>query len=106
MSARKLYTEADVREMEPGGELVLSSDAIATPSALDLAFAKGIRVRWPDGSVSPGAGGEAKECLWHRILESDGRYVVEVIDGRATIHRQTESGLVSFGTDTLEAHRK
>ena len=106
MSARKLYTEADVRAMEPGGELALSADTIATPSALDLAFAKGIRVRWPDGSVSPGAGIESKDCLWHRILESDGRYVVEVVDGRATIHRETQSGPVSFGTDTLEAHRQ
>jgi len=104
MSARKLYTEADVAALEKGGVLVLGADAIATPAALDLAFARGIRVRWSDGSTSPGSTEGKHDCLWHRMLGTDGCFVVTVKDGRASIARMTEEGPVPFGNDTLEAH--
>ena len=42
--AQQLYTEANVRDMPRGSELVLGTDDLATPSALDTAFARGIRV--------------------------------------------------------------
>jgi len=105
MTTRKLYTEADVHAMEKGGVLLLGVEAIATPAALDLAFAKGIRVRWSDGGVSPGSSHGSHDCLWHRILAGDGCYVVQVQDGRASVSRLTETGPVPFGHDTLEAHQ-
>ncbi len=106
MSARELYTEADVAALEKGGVLVLGADAIATPAALDLAFAMGIRVRWSDGSTTPGSTNEHHDCLWHRMLGADGTYVVQVQDGRAVVSRLTETGPAPFGNDTLEAHSK
>ena len=69
--AKKLYTEANVRELASGAELVLGRDAVATPSALELAFARGIRVRYADGS-STGASGAAAVDSFRRTFAEDG----------------------------------
>ena len=106
MTSPELYTEADVRSLPKGGELVLGAGVIATPAALDLAFERGIRVRWADGSRSPGSTHEKHDCLWHRILAADGSYFVKVTDGRARVYRLGDDGPESIGTDTLEAHCK
>ncbi|MEW6071957.1 MAG: hypothetical protein AB1726_05080 [Planctomycetota bacterium] len=106
MATKDLYTEADVRALAAGSELVLGERAIATPAALDLAHARGIRVRWADGTVTPGAARAEHDCLWHRILAADGSYVVEVAGGRARVTRLTEAGPAAFGTDCLEAHAR
>lgn len=102
---KRLYTLADVQAMQHGDELALGPDAIATPSALDLAFTRGIRVRYSEKRTAE-EGGEHHDCLWHRMLERDGSYVVEMKDGHATVTRLTDAGPVAFGTDNLEAHRK
>jgi len=97
-----LYDEARVRAMPDGGELVLGKRDLATPAALDVAFAKGIRVRWasdggapmssaaPGASRAPGAQGGALA----QMLAADGTYVVEVKAGRAVVHRLTPGGPV------------
>jgi hypothetical protein len=105
MAQKRLYTLADVQRMQHGDELALGPDAIATPSALDLAFERGIRVRRSEKRESP-EGGEERNCLWNRMLESDGSYVVEAKGGHASVFRLTETGPVAFGTDNLEAHPK
>lgn len=94
MAAKKLITEACVRAMAPGSELVLGPDAIATPSALDLAFERGIPVVY--GSAPPPA---ARSGLWERMLAADGQYVVTVSGGRAVVHRLTASGPVELGRE-------
>ncbi len=93
---KRLYTEANVRELPRGSELVLAPGEIATPAALELAFARGIRVRWADGASAPGAGQAASE-LWKRMLGDDGTYVVEVKNGRARVHRLAAGGPVALG---------
>jgi len=93
MAARRLYTEADVRALPRGAELVLGKAALATPAALDLAFERGVRVVWGEGEVSSPAAGEALA----RLLGTDGTYVLVVRAGRASVSRLTDAGPVPFG---------
>ncbi len=93
--AKKLYTEATVRELPAGSELVLGRDALATPSALELAFARGIRVRYADGASAPGAGAAAADP-WRRAFAEDGTYVVEVKGGKPQVYRLTGAGPVAL----------
>ena len=94
MAGRNLYDDARVRGLPDGGELVLGPGDVATPAALDRAFAKGIRVRWSKergaaAPAPPAAGG-----LFARMLAEDGQYVVSVRAGRAVVHRLTDAGPV------------
>jgi hypothetical protein len=107
VAAGNLYDEARVRALPDGGEIVLGKRDLATPAALDLAFAKGIRVRQasdgsdgsdgasPLGSARPSAASGAG--LWQRMLANDATYVVEVRAGRAVVHRLTPNGPIPIG---------
>lgn len=96
MAKKELVTEADVRRMAPGGELVLGPSRIATPAALDAAFALGIRVV----QVSAGAASASPTSgLMQRMKQQDGTYVVEVRSGRAVVTRLGPSGPEAFGTE-------
>ncbi|MDA1265307.1 MAG: hypothetical protein O2816_09545 [Planctomycetota bacterium] len=83
MPGKELVTEACVRQMAPQSELVLGPNKIATPAALDLAFARGIRVRHGGRSAPAPAASD----LWSRVKSTDGTYVVTVRAGRATVVR-------------------
>jgi hypothetical protein len=93
--AKRLYTEACIRDLRPGGSIQLGKDALATPAALDLAFLRGIKVHYSDGSASPCLGDRAPASPLNALLENDGTYVVEVRAGVPTIHRLTPEGPVS-----------
>jgi len=96
---RRLYTEASVRDMPRGSELVLDPGDVATPSALDLAFARGIRVSRSGSRArtvpSTAAAAEAAG-VWREMLAADGTYVVEVRRGSASVHRLTAEGPVAL----------
>jgi len=95
VAGRNLFDEARVRALPDGGELVLGPGDVATPAALDRAFAKGIRVRWKAERAAPAASPPAAGGpggLWNRMLAEDGTYVVSVRGGRATVHRLTDAG--------------
>lgn len=92
MAGRNLFDDARVRGLPDGGELVLGPGDVATPAALDRAFAKGIRVRWKSERAAQAAPPAAAGGLWGRMLAEDGTYVVSVRGGRATVHRLTDSG--------------
>jgi hypothetical protein len=92
MAGRNLYDDARVRALSDGGELVLGPGDVATPSALDRAFAKGIRVRWSKERGAPAAPPAPAGGLWGRMLAEDGQYVVSVRAGRAVVHRLTDAG--------------
>ena len=81
-----------MRDMPSGSELVLGSEAMATPSALDLAFQRGVRVVYADGVRAVRKPVAAESELWSRIVAEDGTYVVEVKHGVATAHRVTPGG--------------
>ena len=100
--AKRLYTEASIRALRPGAEIVLGSEALATPAALDLAFARGIRVRWSDNSASEPVN-PARSDLWERMLASEGEFIVRVRDGRAQVFRLTEEGPVLFDQSSSPA---
>lgn len=104
--AKKLYTEADVRALARGAELVLGADALATPAALDAAFERGVRVVYAakGGSTAVAPAAHKPECLWHKVLANDGNYVVEVKHGRAQVFALTPNGPVLVGTDSLQTH--
>ena len=92
--AKRLYTEANVRDLPAGSELVLGASALATPAALDLAFQRGIRVRYGGEAPSaPAAGAE----LWKKLTAGDGSYLVEVKAGRARVFRLEAGGPVLIG---------
>jgi hypothetical protein len=96
--AKRLYTEANVRELPAGSELVLGRDALATPAALELAFARGIRVRYGDGTSTPAASASAGgDGLWKQVLARDGEYVVQVKSGRARVFKLETGGPVLVG---------
>jgi len=96
--AKRLYTEASVRELPVGSELVLGKEALATPAALELAFARGIRVRYGDGTSTPAASaGAAEASLWRKLLASDGEYVVQVKGGKARVFQLGAGGPVLVG---------
>lgn len=95
--AKRLYTEANVRELSAGAELVLGKEALATPAALELAFARGIRVRYGEDTSTPGAGAPPSDGLWKKLLAADGEYVVQVKAGRARVYHLGASGPVLVG---------
>ena len=99
--AKQLYTEKEIRALAPGSELVLGAGAIATPAALDLAFARGVRVRWSDGSVTPAstaAPTNAPAGELAALLQADGNYLVSVKNGSAQVLRIEDGGTVLVGT--------
>jgi hypothetical protein len=100
MADKRLYTEASVAALAPGSELVLAKGDVATPSALDRAFERGIRVRW----ASERGGGGATGAL-EALLAADGSYVVEVAGGRARVFRLAEGGPVLVGAAALGGTR-
>ncbi len=112
MAGKRLVTEEDVRRMAPGGVLRLDSGTIATPSALDAAHERGIRVQRGGAPAPAATAGPSKaacdaprrECLWHAMLEQDGTYVVQVVNGRAQVTRLENTGPVPFGTDSVQDH--
>ncbi len=91
--------------MVAGEVLHVDAFTIITPSALDAAFRRGIPVRRESDPAAQRVAGK-KPCLWHRILETDGNYVVQVVDGRAQVTRLTDTGPVPFGTDSVQEHNK
>lgn len=96
--AKRLYTEANVRELPAGSELVLGKEAIATPAALELAFVRGVRVRYGDGTSTPAAASASPaDGLWKKVLARDGSYVLEVKAGQARVFRLDASGPVLVG---------
>ena len=99
---KQLVTEADVRRMASGArELVLGGHRIATPAALDLAFARGMKVVYEDaaGSPSGSANGPIPSDLWARMKSQDGQYVVQIESGRATVSRLGSNGPELFGSE-------
>src|SRR5262245_50570364 len=96
--SKRLYTEANVRDLPAGSELVLGKDAIATPAALELAFARGVRVKWSDGTITPAASAAAPaDAGLKKLLTEDGEYVVQVKGGRARVFKLAASGPVFVG---------
>jgi hypothetical protein len=108
MAGKQLITEADVREMPRGGALRIDERTLATPAALDAAHARGMRVVYANaadgdaGSCSDKS--KPRECLWHRVLATEGTFVVQVVNGQATVNRITAEGPVLFGTDSEAEH--
>lgn len=100
--SKRLYTETNVRELPAGSELVLGKEAIATPAALELAFARGIRVQWSDGTSTPGsselrARAAPADAGLRQLLAEDGEYVVQVEAGRVRVFKLGSSGPVLVG---------
>jgi hypothetical protein len=95
--AKRLISEGCVRDMAAGGELVVGPHDIVTPAALELAFARGIRVRWSDEAPAAGGTPTVGSSLWTSVLAADGNYVVEVKNGRARVFRLTASGPTLVG---------
>lgn len=98
MAKKDLITEADVRQMAHGGELVLGPTRIATPAALDAAFVRGIRVV----HVAAGAASAVSAAgtgLIARMRQQDGTYIVEVRGGRAVVTRLGPNGPEPFGSE-------
>ena len=87
-----LYDEARVRALPDGGELVLGPGDLATPAALDLAFAKGMRVVRGASARARGVAAASADALWRRILAEDGTYVIEVRGGQPRVHRLGPQG--------------
>ena len=99
--AKRLYTETNVRELPAGSELVLGKDAIATPAALELAFARGIRVKYGDGTSTPGAAAASPaDAGLKKLLAEDGEYVVQVKSGRARVFKLASGGPTLVGEAT------
>lgn len=99
MAKKELVTEADVRRMARGGELVLGPSRIATPAALDAAFVMGIRVVHVAEGAASATTGAPSSALVQRMKQSDGTYVVEVRGGRLVVTKLGPNGPEPFGTE-------
>ncbi len=106
MASKRLITESDVLAMPRGSALRLDGRTLATPAALDAAHARGMRVIYADEAKADSCGERPTggDCLWHRVLASEGTFVVQVHNGRATVSRITAEGPVLFGTDAEAEH--
>lgn len=96
MPGKQLVTERDVLALAPGGRLVLNAGRIATPSALDAAFSRGIQVIYGEESDPPPP---SNSDLWARMKAADGTFVVQVQGGRVTVSRLGPQGPEPFGTE-------
>lgn len=95
MPPKEVITEDDVRRMAPGDVLVLGPGRLATPSALDLACERGIPVRHEsDGPRTPSASAARPTSIAAARLGElrDGRYLVDVANGRVQLWRLTDRG--------------
>lgn len=103
--SRALYTEADFRALAPGSTVHVGDDDLVTPAALDVAHERGLRlVRGGPGGSGAG-GGKRRDCLWHKVLATPGKYLVEVsATGDAAVWQLGDHGPVAFGRDNLENH--
>lgn len=81
----RVYTEDDVRRLPAGCELRLGDGAIATPSGLDAARARGIRIVYAGEDAAPAADGEGSLADLPGLVEGDGRYHLEVRGGRVRV---------------------
>lgn len=97
MAQKRLYTEADVAALGRGAVLVLGKQALATPAALDMAFRRGVIVRYGEGDDAARAPGAATG-VFERMLASDGTYVVTVQQGNAVVARLEAGVPVVFGS--------
>ncbi len=97
---KRLYTEADVRALPRGSELVLGADAIATPAALDLAFERGMRIVHAGSGAPVDRAASGRDNL-QALLAQDGTYIVQVRAGRARATRLTDAGPVAFPLGTF-----
>ena len=99
MAKKELVTEADVRRMAPGSELVLGPSRIVTPAAIDAAYLLGIRVVHVAAGQASAVTGAAPASVLGRMKAQDGTYVVEVRGGRAVVTRLGPNGPEPFGTE-------
>lgn len=96
MPGKDLVTERDVQAMAAGATLRLGSGRIATPGALDAAFARGLRIVYGEENAAPPS---PNSDLWSRMKAADGTFVVQVDGGRVTVTRLGPGGPEPFGTE-------
>jgi hypothetical protein len=84
--AKRLVTEADVAARTSPDPLVVDEDTIVTPSALDLAHARGIPVVYKRGQASLVEGSESAHKGGLTPF-ADGLYLVRIEGGRRTVIR-------------------
>jgi len=103
--SRALYTEADFRALSAGSVVHIGDDDLVTPAALDVAHERGLKlVRGAAGAAAAG-GGKKRDCLWHKVLATPGKFLVEVsASGDAAVWQLGDQGPVAFGRDNLENH--
>ena len=105
--AKRLYTEMNVRELPAGSELVLGKDAIATPSALELAFARAVRTGMAADADLAKLAAENVDIVWHPGVEAmypEGFATRIVPDGPALAHA-AQCGQAPAGFDAKRAPR-
>jgi hypothetical protein len=94
--AKRIITEKDVLNMRVPAEIVLDGDTIATPSALDAAYTRGIRVIYRKRESGPrGHGPIAGDArLASRISGlPDGNYLLQVREGKSRIFQIKDNGV-------------
>jgi hypothetical protein len=94
---KRLYTESDVAALPRGALLSLGKDALATPAALDMAYARGVQISYGDGKAIEGKI-QARDDAFVRMLAQDGTYVVTVQKGGGTIVRLVDGVPTAFGS--------
>ncbi|MBU0753994.1 MAG: hypothetical protein KJ645_02570 [Planctomycetes bacterium] len=83
--AKRIITEADVLKMAVPAEIFIDRETIVTPSALDAAFSRGVRVIYGKnhGSHSGSGIGAGKQNFNSSFLNlPDGDYIVQIRQGR------------------------
>lgn len=95
--APRIITESDVRDGSAGDPIVIDERTRITPSAVDLAERRGVRVvyrRGGDDAPGPSPTPTPSRTALPVVHLPDGRYVVEIEGGRVRLFRWTERGPV------------
>ena len=87
--AKRIITEADVRSMEVPSELLLDRDTVITPSAIDAAHTRGIRILYRREKKNP-----EQRPLFRKISSlGDGDYLLQVRGGEVRFFEIRDNGV-------------
>lgn len=87
--AKRIITEADVRKMEMPAELLVDNGTVITPSAIDAAHARGIRILYRRAKEP------SKPSTLFRKISSlgDGDYLLQVRSGETRLFEIRDDGV-------------
>lgn len=95
---KRVITESEINKMTAPGEIVVDSETLITPAALDAAFTRGLRVTYRKGETQGPPSRARLSSRERQILRqiaslTDGDYLLQIREGRLRVFRIGEDGV-------------